>query len=187
MAKRNRNRRPVNTVDVSEENTTTVVKEVDEFEDAFPDVEIGNVETVFNDKSEEDEEETIHVDEHIDVVVNDETIDEPTVVESIDEIEEVVEPDITPEVIEPKQNKEKTNNEKNVTRSTNKFQIVFVDKGSPLQIQKTLKRLKSIGESYEIDDTINTINGKVFSSYPDAISHRKYLAGKGLKPIIKKI
>ena len=124
-----------------------------------------------------------------------ETDDEPEVIPEVRE-EKVYEPieDPTKPIpeLKPSPSSIKTSSTvktvmKDNTEGSKRFQIVFVDNGSPLQLQKTLKRLKSIGEPYDVDDSINTISGRVFSSYPDAISHRKYLAGKGLKPIIKKI
>lgn len=74
---------------------------------------------------------------------------------------------------------------KDNTEGSKRFQIVFVDKGSPLQMVKTLKRLKAVGEVFDVNDKTNTITGKVFRSFSDAVACRKALAGKGLKPSIK--
>lgn len=67
------------------------------------------------------------------------------------------------------------------------FKIVFVENGSPLQISKIIKRLKSHSINYEYDRTSETISGQVFSSRTEAIASKKYFAGIGLKPTIKVI
>lgn len=203
MAKRNRNRRPNASVDIVEENKPVITDETEDNEFTVP------VMDNTDDIATEIVDDTVEVD-NTEVVDVEETDNENTYSEPENEVKEYVEPvmeveevatevvDNTAEVeapevvVEPKPEvKEVVSKPEapkdNIPTGANKFQIVFVDRGSPLQLQKTLKRLKSIGEPYDVDDSINTISGRVFSSYPDAISHRKYLAGKGLKPIIKKI
>lgn len=210
MAKKNRNSRRINfennTVEVNEEQSIAVSEEsvkdsidvnVDVLNSENTDtVETPTVDTLITDNTEVvDVEETDNenaysepeneVKEYVEPVMEVEEV----VTEVVDNTVEVEAPEVVvepePEVKEVVSKPEAPKD--NISTGANKFQIVFVDRGSPLQLQKTLKRLKSIGEPYDVDDSINTISGRVFSSYPDAISHRKYLAGKGLKPIIKKI
>lgn len=116
-----------------------------------------------------------------------ETVDEPEIIPEVKE-EKVYEPieDPTKPIpeLKPTPSTVKTVMKDN-TEGSKRFQIVFVDNGSPLQMVKTLKRLKAVGEVFDVNDKTNTITGKVFRSFSDAVACRKALAGKGLKPSIK--
>lgn len=122
-----------------------------------------------------------------------ETVDEPEVIPEVKE-EKAYEPieDPTKPIpeLKPAPSPIKTPSTvktvmKDNTEGSKRFQIVFVDNGSPLQMVKTLKRLKAVGEVFDVNDKTNTITGKVFRSFSDAVACRKALAGKGLKPSIK--
>lgn len=216
MAKKNRNSRRINfennTVEVNEEQVVSVLEEPIEDNITVDVVDTENTESIETpniiDTIIEDNTEVVDVDEDVveDIPVFNQ-VEEPVVKEVEDVADEV--PVIKEEkVYEPIEDPSKpipelkpgpspivTNKVPSSVKSTindktegsRKFQIVFVENGSPLQMVKTLKRLKAVGELFDVDDKTNTITGKVFQTFSDAVACRKILAGKGLKPSIKVI
>jgi hypothetical protein len=214
MAKKNRNSRRINfennNVEVNENQTIAVSEESVEDNIAIEVVDTENTESIETptiiDTIIEDNTEVVEEDVVEDIPVFNQ-VEEPVVEEVEDVVEEV--PEVEEEkVYEPIEDSNKpipelktspspvvinktpssvktTMNDK--TEGSRKFQIVFVENGSPLQMVKTLKRLKAVGELFDLDDKTNTITGKVFQTFADAVACRKILAGKGLKPSIKVI
>ena len=213
MAKRNRNRR-VNFnsdgVEVNEEQVVSVIEEtsendtavdivVDETENTET-VEIPTViDTVIVDNTEVTEEaepvfDQVEVEEPVEEIVE-EVVEEVPVIKEEKVYEPIEDPSKPIPELKPGPSPIVTNKVPSSVKSTindktegsRKFQIVFVENGSPLQMVKTLKRLKAIGELFDVNDKTNTITGKVFQTFADAVACRKILAGKGLKPSIKVI
>lgn len=214
MAKKNRNSRRINfennNVEVNEDQTIAVSEESVEDNIAIEVVDTENTESIETptiiDTIIEDNTEVVEEDVVEDIPVFNQ-VEEPVVEEVEDVVDEV--PEVGEEkVYEPIEDSNKpipelktspspvvinktpssvktTMNDK--TEGSRKFQIVFVENGSPLQMVKTLKRLKAVGELFDVDDKTNTITGKVFQTFADAVACRKILAGKGLKPSIKVI
>lgn len=214
MAKKNRNSRRINfennNVEVNEDQTIAVSEESVEDNIAIEVVDTENTESIETptiiDTIIEDNTEVVEEDVVEDIPVFNQ-VEEPVVEEVEDVVDEV--PEVEEEkVYEPIEDSNKpipelktspspvvinktpssvktTMNDK--TEGSRKFQIVFVENGSPLQMVKTLKRLKAVGELFDVDDKTNTITGKVFQTFADAVACRKILAGKGLKPSIKVI
>ena len=214
MAKKNRNSRRINfennNVEVNEDQTIAVSEESVEDNIAIEVVDTENTESIETptiiDTIIEDNTEVVEEDVVEDIPVFNQ-VEEPVVEEVEDVVDEV--PEVEEEkVYEPIEDSNKpipelktspspvvinktpssvktTMNDK--TEGSRKFQIVFVENGSPLQMVKTLKRLKAVGELFDLDDKTNTITGKVFQTFADAVACRKILAGKGLKPSIKVI
>lgn len=203
-----------NNVEVNEEQVVSVLEEPIE-DNIAVDVEVVDTENTESietptiiDTIIEDNTEVVDVEEDVveDIPVFNQ-VEEPVVKEVEDVADEV--PEVEEEkVYEPIENSDKpipelktspspvvinktpssvktTMNDK--SEGSRKFQIVFVENGSPLQMVKTLKRLKAVGELFDVDDKTNTITGKVFQTFADAVACRKILAGKGLKPSIKVI
>lgn len=213
MAKRNRNRR-VNfnsdDVEVNEEQVVSVIEETSENDTAVDIVvdETENTETVETptiidtvivDNTEVTEEaepvfDQVEVDEPVEEIVED-VADEVPVIKEEKVYEPIEDPSKPIPELKPGPSPIVTNKVPSSVKSTindktegsRKFQIVFVENGSPLQMVKTLKRLKAVGELFDVDDKTNTITGKVFQTFSDAVACRKILAGKGLKPSIKVI
>jgi hypothetical protein len=213
MAKRNRNRR-VNfnsdDVEVNEEQVVSVIEETSENDTAVDIVvdETENTETVETptiidtvivDNTEVTEEaepvfDQVEVDEPVEEIVE-EVAEEVPVIKEEKVYEPIEDPSKPIPELKPGPSPIVTNKVPSSVKSTindktegsRKFQIVFVENGSPLQMVKTLKRLKAVGELFDVDDKTNTITGKVFQTFSDAVACRKILAGKGLKPSIKVI
>lgn len=213
MAKRNRNRR-VNFnsdgVEVNEEQVVSVIEETSENDTAVDIVvdETENTETVETptiidtvivDNTEVTEEaepvfDQVEVDESVEEIVE-EVAEEVPVIKEEKVYEPIEDPSKPIPELKPGPSPIVTNKVPSSVKSTindktegsRKFQIVFVENGSPLQMVKTLKRLKAVGELFDVDDKTNTITGKVFQTFSDAVACRKILAGKGLKPSIKVI
>lgn len=185
MSKKNNRNRRISEAETNEENNITITEESSV--DVTPTPDETDVENKSVENSSDDVTPEIKPIEEVNTEINDYSEkntenDEESVPEDTEDKNE------TPNETENKSVPGTISTTmKDTSVSDKKFQIIFVDKGSPLQIQKTLKRLRAVGETYEYDDTTNTIKGKVFSSYSDAISHRKYLAGKGLKPILREL
>lgn len=80
--------------------------------------------------------------------------------------------------------KEKNIVEKEVQKKSSvaSYTVYASKNGSPLQNAKIVARLKSLNISYEVID--NDIKLKSCNTLDDAIAYRKFIAGKGLKPII---
>ena len=68
---------------------------------------------------------------------------------------------------------------------SNLYQLVFVANATPLQVNKTVKRLKELNVLYDYNGT--DILGATFASESEAIEQKKYYAGKGLKPTIRRL
>ena len=213
MAKRNRNRR-VNFnsdgVEVNEEQVVSVIEETSENDTAVDIVvdETENTETVETptvidtvivDNTEVTEEaepvfDQVEVEEPVEEIVE-EVVEEVPVINEEKVYEPIEDPSKPIPELKPGPSPIVTNKVPSSVKSTindktegsRKFQIVFVENGSPLQMVKTLKRLKAVGELFDVDDKTNTITGKVFQTFSDAVACRKILAGKGLKPSIKVI
>lgn len=213
MAKRNRNRR-VNFnsdgVEVNEEQVVSVIEETSE-NDTAVDIVVDDTEntetvetptvidTVIVDNTEVTEEaepvfDQVEVEEPVEEIVE-EVVEEVPVIKEEKVYEPIEDPSKPIPELKPGPSPIVTNKVPSSVKSTindktegsRKFQIVFVENGSPLQMVKTLKRLKAIGELFDVDDKTNTITGKVFQTFADAVACRKILAGKGLKPSIKVI
>lgn len=67
---------------------------------------------------------------------------------------------------------------------SNLYQLVFIANATPLQVKKTVKRLKELNVLYDYNGT--DILGATFSSETEAIEQKKYYAGQGLKPTIRR-
>ena len=80
--------------------------------------------------------------------------------------------------------KKKEEVKKPATKS-NLYQLVFIANATPLQVNKTVKRLKELNVLYDYNGT--DILGATFASETEAIEQKKYYAGKGLKPTIRRI
>lgn len=80
--------------------------------------------------------------------------------------------------------KEKNIVEKEVQKKSSvaSYTVYASKNGSPLQNAKIIARLKSLNISYDVID--NDIKLKSCNTLDDAIAYRKFIAGKGLKPII---
>lgn len=80
--------------------------------------------------------------------------------------------------------KEKNIVEKEVQKKSSvaSYTVYASKNGSPLQNAKIIARLKTLNISYDIID--NDIKLKSCNTLDDAIAYRKFIAGKGLKPII---
>lgn len=68
---------------------------------------------------------------------------------------------------------------------SNLYQLVFIANATPLQVKKTVKRLKELNVLYEYNGT--DILGATFASETEAIEQKKYYAGQGLKPTIRRL
>lgn len=68
---------------------------------------------------------------------------------------------------------------------SNLYQLVFIANATPLQVNKTVKRLKELNVLYDYNGT--DILGATFASESEAIEQKKYYAGKGLKPTIRRL
>lgn len=68
---------------------------------------------------------------------------------------------------------------------SNLYQLVFIANATPLQVNKTVKRLKELNVLYDYNGT--DILGATFASETEAIEQKKYYAGKGLKPTIRRL
>ena len=213
MAKRNRNRRVnfnsddvevneeqvVSVIEETSENDTTVDIVVDETENTETVETPTIIDTVIVDNTEVTEEaepvfDQVEVDEPVEEIVE-EVAEEVPVIKEEKVYEPIEDPSKPIPELKPGPSPIVTNKVPSSVKSTindktegsRKFQIVFVENGSPLQMVKTLKRLKAVGELFDVDDKTNTITGKVFQTFSDAVACRKILAGKGLKPSIKVI
>lgn len=80
---------------------------------------------------------------------------------------------------------EKKEEVKKPAAKSNLYQLVFIANATPLQVNKTVKRLKELNVLYDYNGT--DILGATFASEAEAIEQKKYYAGKGLKPTIRRL
>lgn len=142
-----------------------------------------NEDVIVKEKAEtvtvENEEKQPVIDENInDIVENENKIEEAQLIDVNDKIDKV-ESSNKATII-----KEKNIVKKEVDKKTPvaAYTVYASKNGSPLQNAKIIARLKSLNISYEIID--NDIKLKTCNTLDDAIVYRKFIAGKGLKPII---
>lgn len=121
------------------------------------------------------------VDETVENENNDEVIVEEAIVDTVENIstEPVEESHPTEKVVSEIETKSETKD------TTGKYTVYVLENGSPLQLQKVLRRLNTLGIPYKMENE-NSIITNILNTESEAIKWKKYLAGKGLKPIIKK-
>lgn len=133
---------------------------------------------------DEMKEETIENKNNIDNDVEETIVETTEETQNVEETKESEEKKVVNDVVE---NSVKSNETIKNTKliDSGKYIVYVLKDGSPLQLHKVLNRLNSLGIPYRIENE-NSIITNTCNSESEAIKIKKYLAGKGLKPIIKK-